>query len=689
MNLRLGRGKALTFAALAWAAGAPALAGPTIPELVEVGDMTSLSASAGGRMVVFRLERASIADNRYLIEWYVADLQTQTVRRIAGGGNAIEGASEPLAVETAAWSPDGRFIFHRALREGAIGIWRTAIDGTGTWPVVVADGDVESMTVGASGRTLTYDLGPSRQDIERAERREYDEGILVDGSVELAQNLFRGGWVNGRLASQRMVGQWYTRAGLLWQSPRQRYSLDLETLETRPAEAIAPLARPPLTPLSGVSMVLETAGRPIARVRQEGDRSILEIERPEGIVACIRTGCPSGGIASLAWRPGADELAVTVQDSHYRQSLLLWDTVRGTVRTVVRTEGLIGGSRDAGRPCALTPDAAVCVTAGAVEPPRLERIDLSSGQRSVLFDPNALLRGRGPARVEQLTWTLADGRQVSGTVLRPPTAKGPAAAFISYYYCPGFLRGGVGDEFPFAPLVDAGFVVACLNRVPGSGNDILASYNDALASVRGVVDLLAQRGWIDRGRVGMGGFSAGSEATLWVAMNSDILSAAATASPQYSPSSYWSNVVPGRDYAEVLRAFLGLGSPDETPERWRLISPALNTERIRAPLLMQMPEQEARNSAELYTRLAASPTPVELYAFPDEGHAKVQPRHRHAAYRRSLDWFRYWLQGYTDPDRAKADQYRRWDAARDRRDAAQPSNDRNQVSADASSSKRM
>jgi hypothetical protein len=72
---------------------------------------------------------------------------------------------------------------------------------------------------------------------------------------------------------------------------------------------------------------------------------------------------------------------------------------------------------------------------------------------------------------------------------------------------------------------------------------------------------------------------------------------------------------------------------------------------------------------ELYGRLSNSSTPVELHAFPDEGHFKIQPRHRLAAHRRYLDWFRYWLQGHVDPDPAKAEQYRRWDQLRRRQSA--------------------
>jgi hypothetical protein len=141
----------------------------------------------------------------------------------------------------------------------------------------------------------------------------------------------------------------------------------------------------------------------------------------------------------------------------------------------------------------------------------------------------------------------------------------------------------------------------------------------------------------------------------------------------------------GRDHGTILRQAWGLGSPDETPERWRLISAALNVERIRAPLLLQLAEQESRYGVELYTRLSHSPTPMDLYVFPDEGHIKVQPRHRLAVYRRNIDWFRFWLQDHVDPDPAKAEQYRRWRAMAARRAEAQARQERSQSSSEARS----
>ena len=79
---------------------------------------------------------------------------------------------------------------------------------------------------------------------------------------------------------------------------------------------------------------------------------------------------------------------------------------------------------------------------------------------------------------------------------------------------------------------------------------------------------------------------------------------------------------------------------------------------------MQMPEQEYLDAIDYISPLMASSTPIEVYAFPNEPHQKVQPRHKLAAYERNLDWFRFWLQGYVDPDPIKSAQYQRWETMR-------------------------
>jgi dipeptidyl aminopeptidase/acylaminoacyl peptidase len=194
----------------------------------------------------------------------------------------------------------------------------------------------------------------------------------------------------------------------------------------------------------------------------------------------------------------------------------------------------------------------------------------------------------------------------------------------------------------------------------------LGRYRDSLEAVTGLVGILDSRGLVDRARIGMGGFSAGSEATVWALMNSNILAAAGLASSQYAPSNYWLNAMRGSSIPATLRAVHELGSPDETPERWRLISPALNVDRIRVPLLMQLPEEEARHQMEFFSKLSNTTTPVELHAFHGAAHIKMAPQQRVAENRRNLDWFRFWLQDHVSPDPSKAAQYRRWEELRRR-----------------------
>lgn len=638
---------------------------PSVAEIVQVVEITSLSASPDGRMLAFRTEQARLDADTHQLVWRVADLGTGTTREVAGGGAPLYGDPGIIAVEPPIWSPASDAILYRALVDDAIGVWRARADGSGAEPVFQSESDVESLRLEAGrGRFV---LGPPRAAIRAAERAEYDRGILIDASVQLNQNLVRSGYVNGRLATQRMRGQWFTRVGLLWDAPRVERDLDLETLRVG---AETPAAGPPSLPELGVDPGLTVrgpSGASVRALRANGVTSI-ELRNPGGgaPVTCTAPVCRER-IAAMAWRPGTGEVLLTVEDRHHRQALHLWNPATGRARLVVASEGFLSGGHDGNLPCAVTREAALCVTASAVSPPRLERIDLDNGARTILFDPNADLRRAMMPRVERLAWTTPEGDSFTGILLLPPGyPTGRVPLFINYYLCGGFLSGGIGEELPLLPLA-SNMAVACINLPPANGvEDFLGRYPQGLRAVRSLVGDLDRRGLIDPRKVGMAGLSFGSEVTMWTLFNTDLLAAAAIASSQIEPTYYWFNSVRGRSQPDVLRRFWELGAPDETPDAWRQRTAAANVARINAPLLMQLPEQEARNTIELYARLSRTSTPTEMYVFPDAAHIKVQPRQRLAAHQRYLDWFRFWLQGAIDPDPAKVEQYRRWSELRDR-----------------------
>jgi dipeptidyl aminopeptidase/acylaminoacyl peptidase len=642
---------------------------PTLAELVEAADLSSLAASPDGRLAAFRTDRASLDRNSYDLRWSILDLGTGTVSMI-GGGEPIVADPGYLVAEAPLWSPDGRWIYYRALHGGAVQIWRAAADGSAVEIVTHEDGDIVSIELARGGRAIAYRVGPAREAIERAELDEYENGIFVDQHVELGQNLFRGAIINGRPASERLTGRWFSRGGVLWAQPPRGRRLDFASLATSdigPEAFDGPLAASESSP---DTRARSAAGDVAAAVWNDEDGS-LTVTRPAGAaIACEAAECRRERIAWVAWRLGHDQILFATADRAHVQTLRLWDIGAGRVRTLVRSQGLLNGGRRGSDPCAVARDVSICVAAGPESPPRLVIVDLGSGRVRPAFDPNDILRGRQWPGAERLSWHSRDGRLFTG-ILFAPARPGSAAAplFINYYRCEGFVRGGVGDEWPFVSLAAAGIVSVCVNATRATGPyDAVEQYRAAQGGIEALVDLLAGRGLIDRGRVGIGGLSFGSEVAMWTLIRSDLIAAASLASPQFEPANYWFNGVRGRDHHDVLRRAWGLGAPDETPERWRLLSPALNIDRIRAPLLLQLPEQESRYAVELYARLSNSPTPTEMYVFPDERHIKMQPRHRLAAYRRNLDWFRFWLQGQVDPDPAKAEQFRRWQELAERRD---------------------
>src|SRR3546814_18483743 len=91
----------------------------------------------------------------------------------------------------------------------------------------------------------------------------------------------------------------------------------------------------------------------------------------------------------------------------------------------------------------------------------------------------------------------------------------------------------------------------------------------------------------------MGWLSYGCEMTIWTAAHSDLLAAASATSPSATPTWYWSMALL-EGWPEAAMKSWRLGSPLETPDRWRQISHAYFSERIKAPLLMQMAEEESR-----------------------------------------------------------------------------------------------
>jgi dipeptidyl aminopeptidase/acylaminoacyl peptidase len=644
-------------------AAAPSAASQTTARAIaEIADISGLAASPDGQWIAYRIERPSTVTNRIDVDWYIVRADGGSPPRALGRtGTAMWDDAGSVTPGEVRWAPDSRSLVIRALVDGRVSLWRSRIDGSGFREIAAGDGDIEDFAIRPDGALIARE-GPPRAAIARAEEAERETGILADGHVDLAGPLFRGSLVNGRPTTQRFTEDWFERRPLLAGAPRTVRAYDLKSGATRPA-----------TDAETTSLAETPDAPPIGPLR-----TALAAKN-----VCLDTeNCDDDALRLSSRIKLADgRTFVTLRDRAYRQSLYLLPTGGTALEPLIAARGLLAGSRDDRAPCAATGTALFCVEAASATPPRLVRIGFD-GQQTIVDAPNDFPDSDG-LLAETIAWQVG-GSRASGVLIRPKIP-GRLPLFITYYRCPGFVRGGLGDEYPFQALAAHGIASLCINVQP-HGQTVRARYEIALETIRAAIADLDHRGLVDRARVGMGGLSFGSEVTMWTASHSRLLKAAAIASVHVTPSYYWFNARPGREnFAENLRRYWKLGPPDEDGTAWRQMSSSADIGAIGAPILMQLPENEMRQSIELVSKLATARM-GELHVFPLAPHIKVEPRQKLAVYERNLDWFRYWLKDEVDPDPAKSAQYKRWRLLGPKKDA--PSIDRTQRSTSAISSRR-
>jgi hypothetical protein len=117
--------------------------------------------------------------------------------------------------------------------------------------------------------------------------------------------------------------------------------------------------------------------------------------------------------------------------------------------------------------------------------------------------------------------------------------------------------------------------------------------------------------------------------------------------------------------AGAYDAVYGAGPFGNGLDTWINKAPGFRLDRIQTPLRIEAINPESvLGEWEIYASLRMQKKPVDLIYFPNGRHILQKPLERLASQQGSVDWFRFWLQGYEDPDPAKAAQYHRWEKLR-------------------------
>ena len=283
-------------------------------------------------------------------------------------------------------------------------------------------------------------------------------------------------------------------------------------------------------------------------------------------------------------------------------------------------------------------------------PPKIFVKNRSDGKTTLLLDLNPQFAGLDFARVGTVKWKASDGHEVSGGLYFPPDYQ-PGKRYPLVIQTHGYdenrfwINGPWNSAFAAQPLAAQGIMVLQVGDSTEPGDD--RKYTNTpdegphrMAAFEGAIDELDRQGLIDRGRVGLIGFSRTVFHVAFALTHSKYRFRAASMADGFEGGylSYLLWRIP--DYAGVNGAQpVGTGL-----QSWFEKSPAFGIENVSAAVRL---EYYGPNSFlggwQWFVLLSALGKPVDFFWIPRGTHLLVKPWERMASQQGNVDWFRFWL----------------------------------------------
>lgn len=560
----------------------------------------------------------------------------------------------PTGVRSYSWSPDGRWL------------WYVTLDAEPFASSIRYDADVAA---------------------ERALRRSQGRAV--------ASIYLRGPDGNNRILAKRPysdISTFFDRSFVEWAPDEVRY--DVTDVDAAPGKKIVSLA----TRLaSGQTRVVESRatrgywrliGLHGGRLASEGfgaTRSLLELV-PDGskrhygnFPFAVGDGRAVGGFVSA---DGRRALAGFRTVDNPRFGLVVLEE-RG-----VRT---IGGALSLNH-CDFTAalDRGVCIAQSQTKPPAVVNVDVADGTTHRIASVAPAHDAIAPLRTEARTWVNRNGTKATGYIVWPRNyTKGKRyPAIVVTHGTDADERFAYSEnqwEYPAQVFAERGYVVLLMNvpfstqsaefkavydtwvnetkdRPPKEVQDRIwlndtASFEDAVAE-------LIDAGVVDPARVGIAGYSRGSQSVNVAMTQSQMFSAGSSGDGGILEPAFYPSLA--ASYNTVY------GGPPTDPAalpNYLRLAPSLRAKEACGALLLQMATPYPA-SIDLHAAFQAAHVPTQITLYPgddpssDETHIFHIPSNRLKAMQENIAWFDYWLLGKRDTDSPFAGRFDGWDKMR-------------------------
>lgn len=605
------------------------------------------SLSPDGRQIAFQLHQGHPSDNRYCVAIVVISAERPAQPKIFDISHELIldsperyswasfhiGAPLPTAPR---WSPDGQSIFYLKRVGGSTQIWKADLTAKSTLQVSHAEVDVDDFIISPDGGKIYYFFRPGVKTNSAAIDREgltgwrYDERAFpVRGARPQTPN-----------------------------SDRVYVAVDVHTgIETPASKSVVDSFVQSAPDESRLNVTLNRTGDSAFGERigasgfPEDYRIVVETATGRRL-ACPLQECETGWSTPLWWTPDGRKLRFFRREGWANSLTAIYEWLPGSrkVQRLLLTSDYLVECQPIGNDL-------VCLRERSRQPRHFVRFDLDREREKPIFDPNPEFAHFAMGDVVRMNWRNREGVPFYGDLVYPAEYTGGHRypLIIVQYRTKGFLRGGIGDEYPVQAFANRGYFVlsvdnltyedifgkqASVSALVSAFNHDFAGRRNILSAIEDATRALIDRGLIDPNRIGITGLSDGCTTVQFAAVHSVLFSAGS---------------VSGCGWESTQDAFLGPmvaksyhegGWPrliDKNPDFWGQISLVDQAEKVKFPILFQAADSEYLAMLAGFTAIRQAEIPSDMYIYPNEDHIKSQPAHRLSVYRRNLDWFDFWL----------------------------------------------
>ena len=261
-----------------------------------------------------------------------------------------------------------------------------------------------------------------------------------------------------------------------------------------------------------------------------------------------------------------------------------------------------------------------------------------------------LLSSRKILKTETISFKAADGEELFGMMIKPdnfdPSKQYP---LIIRMHGGPVSQYGLHFNYDWQLFAANDYVVMGINPRGSSGRGlnfqkmIFADWGNVDANdISQLADYAISLGYIDKNRLGLGGWSYGSMLTNYVIAKDQRFKAATSGAGI-------SNILSGFGDDQYIRDYITeIGTPWDNTETWLKVSyPFLNANDIVTPTLFLVGEKDYNvpliGSEQMYQALKHLNIPTELIVYPGENHSFSTPSYNKDVLERYLAWYDQYL----------------------------------------------